>query len=99
MDVPLDVVKARDPKGLYKKVAEGKIKGFTGIDSPYEKPLKAEIVLRNGEMSIAKCVEVCVQILKHAGYMTGDDVSDGLLAPDGGERVDLIVPQDQLSAK
>merc|ERR1719454_1094232 len=32
--------KDRDPKGLYKKVAEGKIKGFTGIDSPYEAPLK-----------------------------------------------------------
>ena len=39
MDVPLDVVKARDPKGLYKLVAAGKIKGFTGIDAPYAQPL------------------------------------------------------------
>ena len=45
VDVPLSVVQARDPKGLYKKVAEGKIKGFTGIDDPYEKPVSAEIVL------------------------------------------------------
>ena len=99
MDVPLDVVKARDPKGLYKLVAAGKIKGFTGIDAPYEAPLKPEVLLQNGHMSIEVCVEVCVAALKHAGHLTGDDVSDGLLAPDGGERVDLIVPTDQLPAK
>merc|ERR1719337_257648 len=39
IDAPLATVEARDPKGLYKKVREGKIKGFTGIDAPYEKPL------------------------------------------------------------
>ena len=38
MDVPLSVVQARDPKGLYKKVAKGLIKGFTGVDAPYEAP-------------------------------------------------------------
>jgi len=99
MDVPLDVVKARDPKGLYKLVAAGKIKGFTGIDAPYEQPLKPEVLLQNGHMSIVKCVEVCVQALEKAGYMTGEDVSDGLQVPDGGERVDLLVPNGQLPAK
>ena len=38
-------------------------------------------------MSIEKCVEVCVHALKSRGYLTGDDVSDGLLAPDAGENM------------
>ncbi|CAE6957882.1 Papss1 [Symbiodinium sp. CCMP2456] len=37
VDAPLAAVESRDPKGLYKKAREGKIKGFTGIDAPYEK--------------------------------------------------------------
>uniref|UniRef100_A0A2P2L0G0 Adenylyl-sulfate kinase n=2 Tax=Rhizophora mucronata TaxID=61149 RepID=A0A2P2L0G0_RHIMU len=46
MDVPLQVCEARDPKGLYKLARAGKIKGFTGIDDPYELPLDSEIVLK-----------------------------------------------------
>ncbi|KAI7727096.1 hypothetical protein M8C21_021031 [Ambrosia artemisiifolia] len=46
MDIPLCVCEARDPKGLYKLARAGKIKGFTGIDDPYEAPLSSEIVLR-----------------------------------------------------
>jgi adenylylsulfate kinase len=42
---PLDVCEARDPKGLYKKARAGEIKGFTGIDDPYEEPLHPELVL------------------------------------------------------
>ncbi|CAH8364069.1 unnamed protein product [Eruca vesicaria subsp. sativa] len=43
MDVPLHVCEARDPKGLYKRARAGKIKGFTGIDDPYEPPLDCEV--------------------------------------------------------
>lgn len=43
VDAPLDVVEQRDTKGLYKKAREGEFKNFTGIDSPYEPPLKPEI--------------------------------------------------------
>nr|GMC67964.1 adenylyl-sulfate kinase 3-like [Ipomoea batatas] len=46
LDVPLHVCEARDPKGLYKLARAGKIKGFTGIDDPYEPPENSEIVLR-----------------------------------------------------
>ncbi|KAL4568783.1 hypothetical protein LXL04_024399 [Taraxacum kok-saghyz] len=45
MDTPLGVCEARDPKGLYKLARAGKIKGFTGVDDPYEPPLNCEIVL------------------------------------------------------
>ena len=45
VDTPLDECKRRDPKGLYARALEGKIKNFTGIDSPYEPPEYAEVVL------------------------------------------------------
>jgi adenylylsulfate kinase len=48
VDAPLEVCEARDPKGLYKKARLGEVKGFTGIDDPYEPPLKAELVLDAG---------------------------------------------------
>jgi sulfate adenylyltransferase len=45
VDTPIGVCEERDPKGLYAKVRQGLLKGFTGIDDPYEPPLKAEITL------------------------------------------------------
>ncbi|XP_037408969.1 adenylyl-sulfate kinase 3-like isoform X1 [Triticum dicoccoides] len=46
LNVPLEVCEARDPKGLYKLARAGKIKGFTGIDDPYEPPSDCEIVIQ-----------------------------------------------------
>jgi len=45
IDTSLEICEKRDPKGLYKKVRDGKIKNFTGIDSPYEKPLNPDLYL------------------------------------------------------
>ena len=45
VDAPIEVCEARDPKGLYKKARAGQLKGFTGIDDPYEPPLRPELVL------------------------------------------------------
>ncbi|KAF8043573.1 hypothetical protein BT93_A1789 [Corymbia citriodora subsp. variegata] len=45
MNMPLELCEARDAKGLYKLARAGKIKGFTGIDDPYEPPLKCEMEL------------------------------------------------------
>jgi len=45
VDTPLEECMRRDPKGLYARAKEGKIKNFTGIDSPYETPENAEIVV------------------------------------------------------
>lgn len=50
VDCPLEVCEQRDVKGLYKKAREGKIKNFTGIDSPFERPAKADIVLKTAEV-------------------------------------------------
>lgn len=43
VDAPLEACEARDPKGLYKKARDGEIAGFTGIDSPYERPLAPDM--------------------------------------------------------
>jgi adenylylsulfate kinase len=50
-DAPLEVCEERDVKGLYAKARAGEIKGFTGIDDPYEAPENAEVVLKTGEQS------------------------------------------------
>ncbi|XP_043691246.1 adenylyl-sulfate kinase 3-like [Telopea speciosissima] len=49
MNIPLEVCEERDPKGLYKLAREGKIKGFTGIDDPYEPPLNCEIEIQQSD--------------------------------------------------
>ena len=47
--MPLSVCEERDTKGLYRLARQGKIKGFTGIDDPYEAPQHAEIVLEHAD--------------------------------------------------
>ncbi|KAK4488444.1 hypothetical protein RD792_004208 [Penstemon davidsonii] len=72
MDVPLQVCESRDPKGLYKLARAGKIKGFTGIDDPYEPPLNSEITLHQGEGvcdSPNTLAEVIVSYLERKGYL------------------------------
>ena len=45
VNTPLEVCEARDTKGMYRQAREGKIKNFTGVDDPYEPPLRAELIL------------------------------------------------------
>lgn len=56
VDAPLAVCEERDPKGLYQKARAGKLKGFTGIDAPYEAPEDPEITVRTHELSAAESV-------------------------------------------
>jgi len=49
VDTPIEICEKRDPKGLYKKARAGEIKGFTGIDDPYEAPVSPELVLSAAE--------------------------------------------------
>jgi len=49
VDTPIEVCESRDPKGLYKKARAGEIRGFTGIDDPYEAPESPELVLAAAE--------------------------------------------------
>jgi adenylylsulfate kinase len=56
VDCPLEEAERRDPKGLYKKARAGEMKGFTGIDDPYEPPERPEVVLRTDRLSVADSV-------------------------------------------
>lgn len=68
IDTPLVVCESRDPKGLYKKARSGEILNFTGIDSPYEKPKNAEIIIKNDEMSVKKATKSIIDYLLVKGY-------------------------------
>ncbi len=57
VNAPLDVCEQRDVKGLYLKARSGVIKGFTGIDAPYEAPLSPDVEIRTNELSIAESVQ------------------------------------------
>jgi len=67
IDAPLSVVQQRDPKGLYAKVAEGKIKNFTGVDAPYEAPEAAEVHIRTDQTSVVEAVNIIMRKLDAIG--------------------------------
>ncbi len=63
VDTPLDVCERRDTKGMYAKARRGEIKGFTGIDDPYEMPENAEITLDTTAMSVDENADLILQYL------------------------------------
>jgi adenylylsulfate kinase len=69
VDTPIDVCEQRDPKGLYKKARAGELKGFTGIDDPYEAPLNPELVLKPATMSVEESVQACLDLLRARGVL------------------------------
>ncbi len=71
VDAPLEVCESRDPKGLYKKARAGELKGFTGIDDPYEAPLKPELVLDAGKKTAEVLADEVIAYLRSAGKIRG----------------------------
>src|SRR5437879_6690517 len=67
---PIETCETRDPKGLYKKARAGELKGFTGIDDPYEAPEKAELVLDGGKKSIDDLADEVIAFLKTRGLLS-----------------------------
>ncbi|MEL6926282.1 MAG: adenylyl-sulfate kinase [Bacteroidota bacterium] len=57
INAPLEVCERRDVKGLYKKARSGEIKGFTGIDSPYEAPVNPQLEIRTDELTLENAVD------------------------------------------
>ncbi|HIC44749.1 MAG TPA: adenylyl-sulfate kinase, partial [Sulfurimonas sp.] len=66
VDSPLEICEKRDTKGLYKKARAGMIEDFTGISSPYEPPLSAEVHLRTDKETIDESVGKVLHYLKGA---------------------------------
>ena len=68
VDTPLEVAEQRDVKGLYKKARAGELKNFTGIDSPYEEPLNAEIRVSTTDMSAQEAAaHIARQLFGYSG--------------------------------
>jgi len=59
----------RDVKGLYKKARAGEIKGFTGVDDPYEEPQNAEVVCETEKESIEESIAKILSKLETLGYL------------------------------
>lgn len=66
-NAPLDICEQRDPKGLYKKARAGEIKGFTGIDDPYEAPENPALVLDAATVSPQEGAVLLCKMLEDAG--------------------------------
>jgi bifunctional enzyme CysN/CysC len=69
VDTPIELCMQRDPKGLYEKARAGQIKNFTGVDSPYEPPEAAELVLRTAERSAEDLADEAVAYLRGKGIV------------------------------
>ena len=66
----LSVCEERDPKGLYKKARAGEIKGFTGIDAPYEEPINPELVVETDKHDIEACAQIVIEYLVKEGIIS-----------------------------
>mgnify|MGYP001368472015 CR=1 FL=1 len=69
VNTSLEKCEERDVKGLYAKAREGMIKGFTGIDDPYEEPENPEIEITSANISPDILVEKILAQIKEMGYL------------------------------
>ena len=70
VDTPIEVCETRDPKGLYVKARAGLIKGFTGIDDPYEVPESPELTLSAAEKTPDQLADEVIAYLEQRGICT-----------------------------
>ncbi len=73
---PIEVCRQRDVKGLYKLVDEGKIKGFTGVDDPYEEPEHPELVIETDKETVEESVTRIFDKLVELGYLEPEETSE-----------------------
>jgi len=85
----LEQCEKRDVKGLYKKARAGIVKGFTGIDSPYEVPENPEVKIFTENRDVEDCVQQIVEVLQAEGIIPRSAVE---------KVVDLTVPEEKLEA-
>ncbi|CAB0011469.1 unnamed protein product [Nesidiocoris tenuis] len=89
IDTPIDVCEERDVKGLYKKARQGMIKGFTGVDQPYEKPTSPDLILDTVGSTVGDCSMTVVKLLQDNGILPDIGTVD--------EIKELFVPQEKLA--
>jgi sulfate adenylyltransferase len=71
VNTPLEVCEQRDIKGLYAKARRGEIKGFTGIDDPYEEPVNPEIILDTVDTTPEENARTIIEYIKGRGFING----------------------------
>ncbi|MCG3136736.1 MAG: Adenylyl-sulfate kinase [Phycisphaerae bacterium] len=69
INTPITVCEQRDPKGLYKKARAGELKGFTGVDDPYEAPLHPEITIAADQLNPQQAARQLLDYLLKAGVI------------------------------
>jgi adenylylsulfate kinase len=69
VNTPIETCEKRDPKGLYKKARAGQLKGFTGIDDPYEAPLQPEFTLDATNTSPQQATVLLIEFLEKQGIL------------------------------
>ena len=65
-DCPIEDLKIRDPKGLYKKVESGEIKNFTGISDPYEPPISPDVHLYTNNETVEESIDKIISYIKES---------------------------------
>ena len=73
---PIEVLKERDPKGLYEKAQKGEIKGFTGVDDPYEEPTDPEIFVETDKETVEQSVTKIVRTLEILNHIPPSGIED-----------------------
>lgn len=68
VNAPLATCEARDVKGLYKKARAGEIRGFTGIDDPYEAPLSPEVECHTDQETLDESLERVMALMRSRGF-------------------------------
>jgi adenylylsulfate kinase len=69
VNTPIATCEARDPKGLYKKARAGQLKNFTGIDDPYEEPLKPELTIDATNTTPQEAAVLLIEYLETQGIL------------------------------
>lgn len=81
---PIELLEKRDVKGLYKKARSGEIKGFTGIDDPYEAPDDAEVVCETDKETVEQSLTKILRTLEMIGYI-----------PDSGGEIEYSAEEEE----
>ena len=100
VDTPLEECEKRDTKGLYKKARAGHIKGFTGIDQPYERPDNPELSIKTVGRSIRDCVKDVLVILARNKIISQELVHQFAQSDEAPKRVqELFAPNKEALLK
>jgi adenylylsulfate kinase len=85
VDTPIEICEQRDVKGLYKKARSGELKGFTGIDSPYERPISPNMILTTETLNIEETVSELMGYIMGEIGQEGQEGQEGEIGQEGQE--------------